>query len=178
MSDKDIVKEGVKLAEEELREEEKQRIKSVVKATLELLRQKEEKRRTLDEEIKILKRDVDDLKEGRIDRIKERQDLDSKAKEVSVIIIKERIVKEYIPSPWYIPWVIELKPQYIPYTPFYCGGTTTIATLTTNAVGTGISNATVSCSSATDWSFTTNNSMAHMYTSGTYQLADGSIKYL
>ena len=176
MSEKDIVKEGVKLAEEELREEEKQRIKSIVKATLEQLRQKGEKRHALDEEIKILKRDIDDLKEGRIDRIKERQDLDSKAKEVSVIIIKEKIIKEYVPSPWYIPWVIELKPQYVPLQPIvWCNGATNLtgfgntidATVTTTGSYLGDTQ-----------TFTTNNSIAHMYTSGTYLLTDGSIKYL
>lgn len=151
---KEIVKEASRLAEEELKNEEIQRLKLIVKTTLELLQKKEEARKNLDEEIKILNRDLLDLKEGRIDRIKERQDIDAKAKEVSIIIIKEKIIERQVSSPWYIPWVIEMKSQYIPISP------------------------TVQVFGSVDFDFQTTNSTAHMYTSGTYQLNNGAIKYL
>lgn len=174
MTQKELIKEGVKLAEEELKDEEKKQIKVVVKTILETLRLKEEQRQKLDEEIKILKRDLDDMKDGRIDRIKERQDIDPKAKEASVIIIKEKIIEKHIPTPWYIPWIIEVKPQYTPYIPIVwnsssstclsINGTTTCNTSIPNTITVG--------------ELTTNNSMVHMYTSGTYKLNDGTIKYL
>jgi hypothetical protein len=180
MSAKELIKEGVKLAEEELKEEEKMRIKSVVKATLELLRQKEEKRQLLDDDIKILRRDIEDMKDGRIDRIKERQDLDPKAKEVSVIIIKEKIVEKHIPTPWYVPWIIEVKPQYVPLLPtFWC---TTASPNVGVTYELGMTEPTIATyATANDISsiqFVTNNSMTHMYTSGTYCLTDGTVKHL
>lgn len=169
--EKEIVKEASRLAEQELKNEEIQRIKLVVKTTLEQLQKKEAARKVLDEEIKILNRDIADLKEGRIDRIKERQDVDQKAKEVSVIIIKERIIEKLVPSPWYIPWVIEVKPQYVPIPPsttqpiwYGCGNTLLTSSDT--------------CGTTINAAFTTTNSMTHMYTGGTYQLDNGTIKNL
>lgn len=159
----EIVKEAAKLAEQELKDEEKMRIKDVVKATLEKLRKKEIEKHEIDEEIKILRKDIEDMKEGRIDRIKERQDIDVKAKEVSVIIIKEKIIEKQVPL-WYQPWIIEVKPQYVPYIPVF--QTTGMATLTNGFTG----NSTVT--------FTSTNSNVHMNTSGTYQLSDGTIKYI
>jgi len=176
MENKEVIKEASRLAMEEMKNEEINRIKLVVKTTLEQLQKKEAARKVLDEEIKILNRDIADLKEGRIDRIKERQDIDPKAKEVSVIIIKEKIVERQVPSPWYIPWVIEVKPQYIPIyptvNPIWCG--TNLTLLDSSATINGISNLTLTSNSI----FTTTNSMTHMYTGGTYQLENGTIKNL
>lgn len=180
MQDKALVKEAVKSAEEELKNEEKMRIKSVVKATLELLQKKEESRKMLDDEIKILRKDIDDLREGRIDRIKERQELDSKAKDVSVIIVKEKIIEKHVPTPmWYVPWIIEVKPQYVPLLPqVWC--TCASAPATTITADSGSFNLTSDCTSvdAVQYSFTTNNSVAHMHTSGTYLMSDGNVRYL
>lgn len=170
--EKAIVKEGFKLAQDELKDEEKQHIKGVVKATLELLRKKEESRKILDDEIKVLRRDIADLADGRIDRIKERQDLDPKAKEASVIIIKEKIIEKLVPTPmWHIPWIIEIKPQYVPYTVYY--NYTGANPMTANTAALGYAQ-----SDCTQCTFTTTNSSAHMYTSGTYILSDNSVKYL
>ena len=179
MENREMVKEAVKSAEEELKEEirnkEKLRIKGVVKATLELLQKKEEARKLLDDEIKILRKDISDLRDGRIDRIKERQDLDPKAKDISVIIIKERIIEKQVSTPmWYIPWVIEVKPQYVPYIPVYCG-TVTISNdpgyCSNNALG-------VSNTSTDALTFTVTNSNAHMYAGGTYVLENNAVKYI
>lgn len=159
----ELAKEGFKRAEESLKEEEIMRIKDVVKATLEKLHKREAEKHNIDEEIKILRKDIEDMKEGRIDRIKERQDIDAKAKEVSVIIIKEKIIEKQVPM-WYYPWIIEIKPQYVPYIPVY----STAGTITTSNVLNGTSTLT----------FTSTNSNAHLYTSGTYQLSDGTIKYI
>ncbi len=171
MENKELVKDAVKSAEEELRNEEKQKIKNVVKATLELLQQKEEKRKVLDNEIKILKLEISDLKDGRLDRLKERQDLDPKAKEVSVIVIKEKIIEKHIPTPnWYMPWIVEVKPQYIPN--YYWGSTNNMlcgpCCGSSNALGTLTMN--------TNATFTTTNSDVKMYTSGTYVLENNIIK--
>jgi alpha-amylase/alpha-mannosidase (GH57 family) len=158
----ELVKEATKLAEQELKDEEKMRIKDVVKATLEKLRKKETEKRDIDEEIKILRKDIEDMKEGRIDRIKERQDIDAKAKDVSVIIIKEKIVEKQVPL-WYYPWIIEIKREYVSCIPMYSSGAFTTS---------DVFNSTLALT------FTSNNSNMHMYTSGTYQLSDGTIRYI
>lgn len=173
----DIVKEGVKLAEEELRKEEVTRIKDVVKATLEKLHQKEIQKHGLEEEIKILRKDVEDLKEGRIDRIKERQEVDSKAKDVSVIIIKEKIIERQVPT-WYYPWIIEIKREYVPWIPWPYFTVTNSGNATITGGSTSSAVATSSNATSSSISFTTNNSMAHLHVSGTYQLSDGTVKYI
>lgn len=173
---KEMIKEAVKLAEQELKDEEKMRIKEVVKTTLEVLRKKEIAKHKIDEEIKILRKDISDMKEGRIDRIKERQDIDANAKEVSVIIIKEKIIEKQLPM-WYCPWIIEVKPQYIQYIPTY----TTCGTGTGNATGIAVTTSAISnniCGSTSSLTFTSTNSNVHLFTSGTYQLSDGTIKYI
>lgn len=167
----EIVKEAFKLAEKELKDNEKLRIKEVVKATLEKLRKKEAEKHAVDEEIKILRKDIEDLKEGRIDRIKERQDIDAKAREVSVIIIKEKIIEKQVPM-WYQPWVIEVKKEYIPYFQPYCTNAT-IGNAMYTLASTADSN-TITCNA----SFTSTNSEAHLYSTGTYQLSDGTVKYI
>lgn len=184
MTEKEMVKEAVKSAEEELQNEEKNKIKAVVKVTLEILQKKKQSRRSLDDEIRILEKDISDLKDGRIDRIKERQEIDKKARDVSIIIIKEKIVEKHVPAQmWYYPWIIEVKPQYVPYMPtyYYTVGDNTVGaiaygsgcqpTITTDTTDTTDANCT--------WTtFTTNNSVVHMHTGGTYQLEDGTIKYV
>ena len=168
----EIVKEAFKLAEKELKDGEKIRIKEVVKATLEKLRKKEIEKHAVEEEIKILRADIENLKEGRIDKIKERQDIDIKAKEVSVIIIKEKIIEKQVPM-WHWPWVIEIKHEYLPvYYPTYMSGTL-IGNCTTGNSATITSN-----NISSNITFTSTNSNAHLYTGGTYQLSDGTIKYI
>lgn len=162
----EIVKEAYKLAEKELREKEKMRIKEVVKATLEKLRKKEIEKHSIEEEVKILRKDIEDLKIGRLDKIKERQDIDVKAREVSVIIVKEKVIEKQVPL-WYIPWIIEIKQPYTPTYPYWTSPTNALVNTTTSD--------TVYLSNLT---FTTTNSDTHMFSSGTYQLTDGTIKHI
>jgi len=98
------VKEGYQLAEKELKDKQVQEVKKIVLKTLEKLNEKQKEKITLEEEIRLLRMDIDDLKEGRLDRIQERQEKDAKAKQTSVvIIIKEKeVVREY--TPWYQPY--------------------------------------------------------------------------
>jgi hypothetical protein len=106
-------------AEKELQQEEIEKIKGVVRSYLEEIQEKQDKRKKkqaeideIDEEIKLLKKDLDDLKAGRLDRMEERQRIDKKARDNSIIIIK-KIEKEYVPyKPWYSPYeIIWSRPQ-------------------------------------------------------------------
>jgi len=99
------------IEEQKRKEHEKQvaEVKEIVKRTLLEIEKLKDEKGNIEEKLKILKLDIDDLKEGKLERIKERQDKDPKAKEVSIIIIKEKetIRERDIPSPWYQPYYIQ-----------------------------------------------------------------------
>ena len=120
MKEKDI-KRAYDLAQKEIeakknKEHEKQvaEVKEIVKRTLEEIETLKEKKENIDEELKILKLDIDDLKAGKLERIKERQDKDPKSKGISIIIIKEKEVVKNVPSPWYQPYYIQWNTEKYP----------------------------------------------------------------
>ena len=178
--EKEQNKKAYTSAEKEVREEDVKKLKEVIKATLKKLAEKEKAAKVLAEEIKILKNDIKDFKEGRLDRIAERQKESAKAKETSVFkIIKKEIhhhhYDHYDYPYWRWPYWIETKP--VPYyepLPVYCGdnlignadttnfGSFTDRELTSKAIG----------------SFTCSGSTAKAYSSGTYQLGNDNIKMI
>ena len=122
---KEIVKKAYSEAEKELREEQdakiKEQVKDIVKTTLEKIEDLKEKKNIIDKDIKILKMDIDDLKEGKLDRIQERQEQDPNSRAVSVVVIHKKTVKEHVPY-WYQPYVIDYNIQQpLEHTKFYCG---------------------------------------------------------
>jgi len=106
--DKKLAKKGYELAQKELKEKQVEEVKKMVLKTLEKLEELKKQKKDIEKKIKILKMDLDDLKEGRLDRIAERQEKDKEAKDTSVvIIIKEKeVIKE---NPWYWPYKIVWK---------------------------------------------------------------------
>lgn len=100
-----VVKEGFALAEEEMRKKQTEEVKRIVLKTLEKLKELEKVRDDANKKIKILKMDIEDLKEGKLDRIVERQEKDAEAKNISVVtIIKEE--HHHYNNPWYVPYQI------------------------------------------------------------------------
>lgn len=109
-------KEAYNSATKELKEKEMAKVKEIVKNTLIKLDKLKEDKDDIDEQIKYLKLDLDDLKEGRLDRIEERQAKDPKAKKISVIlVIKEKEVIREV-SPWYWPYRIIYHQPILPET--------------------------------------------------------------
>ena len=107
-----LVKEGYELSEKELRDKQVTEVKKIALKTLEKIDDITKKRDKLSEEIKILKMDIDDLKEGRLDRIAERQEKDEEAKKISVVVIIKEVVREVV-NPWYWPYrVVWQYPVY------------------------------------------------------------------
>jgi regulator of replication initiation timing len=108
--EKEIAKAAFAEAEKEAREKQVSEVKKIVTRTLEKLDTVRKVIKEKQEEERVLKMDIDDLKEGRLDLIAERQEKDPEAKKVSVvIIIKEKEIireKEYYPSPWYWPYTV------------------------------------------------------------------------
>lgn len=77
-------------------------IKEAVSTTFEKLEELEKQKNSIQNSIKILKHDLFDLKDGRLDRILERQSLDGEVKAISVIAVtKETSVNSSSSSPWY-----------------------------------------------------------------------------
>ena len=111
--EKELVKQAFKDAEKSLKDKEVEEVKKIVLKTLEKINDLKKTKAEAEEKIKILKMDLDDLKEGRLDRMAERQEKDGRAKQISVvIIIKEKIVEREV-SPWYWPYrVIWPQPYY------------------------------------------------------------------
>jgi len=123
-----IAKKAFLAAQEELDKESIEKLKVVVKSTLERIAAIDKQVEELQEEKKILKLDIDDLKEGRLDRIEERQKKDEKAKKVSIIrVIKKEVVHEhhYIPSIFQQPYHIVPYVNPVSSTTVYCGTVTT-----------------------------------------------------
>ena len=121
---KDIVKKAFSEAENELKEKQVEEVKQIVKKTLEKLDKLKEKKKDLDEQIKVLKMDIDDLKEGKLDRIVERQEKDPDAKKTSVVIIEKVIIKEReTPNYWYWPYHIRWNTPFYNDNVVYCDNT-------------------------------------------------------
>jgi len=115
-----VVKQAFAEAEKEARDNQVAEVKAIVKKTLEKLETVRKDLKVLQEKERILKMDIDDLKEGRLDRIAERQEVDPEAKKVSVVvIIKEKVVVKEV-SPWYWPYHVTWQ---VPYQPTYGAGT-------------------------------------------------------
>lgn len=157
----EIVKQGFADAEKELQNEKVSEVKKIVKKTLEKIRDLDKSIDELQEKRKILKLDIEDLKDGKLDRIVERQEKDEKAKQVSVVvIIKEKEVIREV-SPWYWPYrIIWNQPTYVPAYPFIQPAVTwcttaidnscTIASNTYTNVDTDLGRSYINCSIAKD----------------------------
>lgn len=88
---------------ESIKYEMKQRqvaiIKEAVQLTFEKLEEIEKQKNSLQNSIKILKHDLFDLKDGRLDKILERQSINEEVKTISVIAITKGTSLNV--SPWY-----------------------------------------------------------------------------
>ena len=83
------VKKGFELAQKELKEEKIKKVKEIVKKILEEIAELDKKIKELQEKKRYLKMDIEDLKEGRLDRIEERLKKDKKAREHSLIKVEK-----------------------------------------------------------------------------------------
>lgn len=92
----------------EMTQEKITAIKLAVKNTLEKLDLLERQKNEVQNQIKILKHDLFDLKDGRLDRILERQELNEEIKSLSIISVS-KIEEGMQASPWYVDYAIEIK---------------------------------------------------------------------
>jgi len=168
-------KKAFELAQQEVQEKSIENLKNIIKRLLEKLKDKQDKKNDLEEEIKLIKDDIEDFKKGRLDKIKERHDKDDRANDVSPIhitIINDNSRTIYPTQPW--RWNYDVIWNY---NPNYGGYTTT--PLSSNnltylsASGTGLNYQ----AQATNAVYcAVSGSTAMNFTSGTYELGDGTIK--
>src|SRR3972149_2449788 len=109
--------EKLKQISSELKQRQITAIKEVVTLTLEKLHALEREKNKLQEAAKMLKMDLVDLKEGRLDRILERQSINNE-KPASVVVIGGGEADQRGGNQWYgddiIPYPSALKPDEPP----------------------------------------------------------------
>ena len=109
--------EKLKQISSELKQRQITAIKEVVTLTLEKLHALEREKNKLQEAAKMLKMDLVDLKEGRLDRILERQSINN-GEATSVVIIGRREGDQGEGNQWYVDYTVTylnaLKPNELP----------------------------------------------------------------
>jgi chromosome segregation ATPase len=88
---------------EDIKQKQINAVKTIVRETFKRIDALEKQKNDVQNKIKILKHDLFDLKDGRLDRILERQTMDASIRELSLVIV-EKNDKDNSGSPWYIPY--------------------------------------------------------------------------
>ena len=92
---------------DEIRKRQVDSIKVAVELTFEALEAMEREKSILQDKIRVLKHDLYDLKDGRLDRIAERQELGGE-KKISVFVVKKVENQPASLSPWYVEYDMEV----------------------------------------------------------------------
>lgn len=90
----------------ELKEKQITVIKAIIKDTLEKIHDLEHEKNIIQNNIKILRHDLFDLKDGRLDRILERQGMEVDVKRLSVFEVLP-LNQQKNTSSWYIDYIIK-----------------------------------------------------------------------
>ncbi len=92
---------------DEIRHRQIDTIKVAVELTFEALEEMEKQKSILQDKIRVLKHDLYDLKDGRLDRIAERQELGGE-KKISEFLVKKVENQPSSLSPWYVEYNMEV----------------------------------------------------------------------
>ena len=150
---KENIKKAMDLAEQEVQEKEITKLKGIIKDLLQKKVDKEEEKREIEKEISVIKQTIDDFKAGRLDKIKELIESDSKAEKMlpfRVVIVNQPVITR----PW--DWTYQLQPIH-----------PTITMTSASATGSG-------ATYITSGTAFTGNVSSH-FTSGTYKLLNGKV---
>lgn len=115
---KENIKKAFDLASNEVEEKQIESLKNIIKNVLQKKKDKEKEIDELQEEVKILKQDIDDFKSGRLDKIKERHEINPKANlvaPITIIILNDNRRQIYPIQPWL--WGYEVTWSNYPVTP-------------------------------------------------------------
>lgn len=90
---------------EDLKQKQINAVKTIVRETFRRIDELEKQKNDVQNKIKILKHDLFDLKDGRLDRILERQTMDNSIKELSILLVEKK-ENDNSNSPWYTPYKV------------------------------------------------------------------------
>lgn len=117
----DVIKKVVETTEKEFQKGKEdvqiKIVKEIVQKTLEKIDEIDKQIKELEEEKRILRLDIEDLKSGKLDLIVERQKKDEKARNTSVVIIKEMVERPYPiwNRPYTVEWPLDNNWEYTTY---------------------------------------------------------------
>jgi predicted nuclease with TOPRIM domain len=83
----EINKEAYKQAEKELLEKRVNEVKGLILETLEKIERKKKEKARIEEELRVLKLDIEDMKNGKFDKIEERIEKSKVARGVSIVVV-------------------------------------------------------------------------------------------
>lgn len=104
------IKKAFELAEQEVQEKQIENLKQIVKKLLQTKSDKEEEKRKIESDIKIIKTTIDDFKAGRLDKVKEMLEKNPEAKKITPLEIV--VVREVYPTK---PWTWEYNVNWQSY---------------------------------------------------------------
>lgn len=104
--EKDLVKKAFDEASKDIEKEKREKIKKIILETLKKREELKEDVAISQKKIKLLTKDLEDFKQGRLDLIEERQKVDKLAKKTSVVRIEKIIHEHHYEKPWYEPFRI------------------------------------------------------------------------
>lgn len=109
----ELIKKAIGEAEKDHQEKLIKNIKNIVIVLLNKIDEKKKQKDKIDDEISLLKRDLDDLKAGRLDKIFDRQENDRRHDEISPLRV-DKFGSNYIPlKPWHSSWHVSVDPDLI-----------------------------------------------------------------
>lgn len=97
----DEIKTALEQVEAERKEKELVQLKEMFRQLLTKIENKKQEKKRIDEELVILNKELDDMKAGRFDKIKERQKLSERAMQVSPVRISYFWEPFNIPHDWW-----------------------------------------------------------------------------
>ncbi|PJB52884.1 MAG: hypothetical protein CO099_10180 [Bdellovibrio sp. CG_4_9_14_3_um_filter_39_7] len=99
-------KDALLQVEQEQKDKQLEELKGYFRKTLEAIENKKAEKERIEEELRVLKLDLEDLKEGKFKKIEERQNEAPTAKRVSVIHFERTFWPQPHPSqfPWWNDW--------------------------------------------------------------------------
>ncbi len=103
--DKDLIQKGVAAAQQEAEQEKIGQIKELVRLNLTEKERWSKIKKEAAEKEKFYERELDDLKAGRLDKIKERQEVDETARRLSLMAI-DTGTTWFPTNPWQSSWFI------------------------------------------------------------------------
>lgn len=98
---KDEYKKAVELAENELQEKNIEKLKEIIKRLLQKKINLEKEKDEIEEKIKVIKQDIDDFKAGRLDKVKERHEVEkNNFIPIYITILNDNNKINYPLQPW------------------------------------------------------------------------------